>query len=168
MLISSDIHLGYAEKDQERGNDSFNSFDELLGIGVEQNVDMVILGGDLFHENKPSRRAEIKCIEILRNHVLGDRPVQIEYLSDPLVDYAHCNSKIVNYESSNLNIGLPIFSIHGNHDDPSGLGAHSCLDLIHEAGLINYFGKVTDLKYIKVRPVLLRKGNVKVRNVDVD
>jgi len=162
VLISSDIHLGYAEKDQERGNDSFNSFDELLGIGVEQNVDMVILGGDLFHENKPSRRAEIKCIEILRNHVLGDRPVQIEYLSDPLVDYAHCNSKIVNYESSNLNIGLPIFSIHGNHDDPSGLGAHSCLDLIHEAGLINYFGKVTDLKYIKVRPVLLRKGNVKV------
>ena len=41
ILVSSDIHLGYAEKDAERGLDSFNSFDELLGIGVERGVDMV-------------------------------------------------------------------------------------------------------------------------------
>jgi len=162
ILVASDVHLGYGEKNPERGDDSFNSFDELLGIGVEQGVDMVILGGDLFHENKPSRSAEIKCLQILRNHVLGDRPVQVEYLSDPALDFAHCNSKCVNYENPNLNIGLPVFSIHGNHDDPSGLGGHSCLDLIHEAGLINYFGKVTDLKYIKVRPILLKKGDVKV------
>ena len=52
--------------------DSFNSFDELLGIGVKEEVDMVLLGGDLFHENKPSRQAEIKCVQILRNHVLGE------------------------------------------------------------------------------------------------
>ena len=45
----------YGEKHPERGDDSFNNFDELMGIGVEQRVDMVILGGDLFHENKPSR-----------------------------------------------------------------------------------------------------------------
>ena len=72
ILISSDIHLGYAEKDPERGVDSFNSFDELLGIGEKEEVDMVLLGGDLFHENKPSRQAEIKCVQILRNHVLGE------------------------------------------------------------------------------------------------
>ena len=71
ILVSSDIHLGYAEKDPERGVDSFNSFDELLGIGEKEGVDMVLLGGDLFHENKPSRQAEIKCIQILRNHVLS-------------------------------------------------------------------------------------------------
>ena len=162
ILVSSDIHLGYAEKDPVKGDDSFKSFDELLRIGVEQEVDMVLLGGDLFHENKPSRRAEIKCLQILRNNVLGDRPVEIEYMSDPMVDFAHCNSKSVNYESSDINISLPVFSIHGNHDDPSGLGSTSCLDLIHEAGLVNYFGKITDLKHIKVRPVLLRKGSVKV------
>lgn len=162
VLVTSDIHLGYGEKHPERGDDSFNSFDELLGIGVENGVDIVVLGGDLFHENKPSRSAEIKCLQILRNHVLGDRPVQVEYLSDPMVDFNHCNSKCVNYENPNLNIGLPVFSIHGNHDDPSGLGGHSCLDLVHEAGLVNYFGKVTDLKYIKVRPILLKKGDVKV------
>ena len=86
----------------------------------------------------------------------------MEYLSDPEVDFGHCSSKCVNYENPNLNIALPIFSIHGNHDDPSGHGGHSCLDLIHEAGMINYWGKVTDLKHIKVRPVLLRKGSVQV------
>ena len=51
-----------------------STFDEceLLGIGAERGVDMVLLGGDLFHENKPSRQAEIKCIQILRKHVLGN------------------------------------------------------------------------------------------------
>ena len=62
ILVSSDIHLGYGEKNPQRGDDSFNSFDELLGIGVEQGVDMVILGGDLFPENKPSRWATIMII----------------------------------------------------------------------------------------------------------
>ena len=37
-----------------RGNDSFNSFDELLQIGRDKEVDMVLLGGDLFHDNKVS------------------------------------------------------------------------------------------------------------------
>ena len=44
ILISSDIHLGYAEKAVEKGDDSFNSFDELLNIGVKNEVDMVLLG----------------------------------------------------------------------------------------------------------------------------
>lgn len=28
----------------------------------------------------------------------------------------------VNYEDPNLNIAIPVFSIHGNHDDPQGTG----------------------------------------------
>ena len=40
ILISSDIHLGRAEKDSERGVDSFNRHDELHGIGVKEEVDM--------------------------------------------------------------------------------------------------------------------------------
>lgn len=28
----------------------------------------------------------------------------------------------VNYEDPNLNVGIPVFSIHGNHDDPQGAG----------------------------------------------
>lgn len=28
----------------------------------------------------------------------------------------------INYEDQNMNVGLPVFSIHGNHDDPQGVG----------------------------------------------
>ncbi len=42
-----------------------------------------------------------------------------------------------------MNVALPVFSIHGNHDDPCGLGSHSCMDLLHESRLLNYFGKVS-------------------------
>lgn len=31
-------------------------------------------------------------------HVMGDEPVLLEYKSEPAVDYAHCNTKSVNYE----------------------------------------------------------------------
>jgi len=41
----------------------------------------------------------------------------------------------------NINISLPVFIIHGNHDDPSGDGLYSALDILSTSGLINYFGK---------------------------
>lgn len=31
----------------------------------------------------------------------------------------------INYEDPNFNVGIPVFSIHGNHDDPQGAGAVS-------------------------------------------
>lgn len=31
----------------------------------------------------------------------------------------------INYEDPNLNVGIPVFSIHGNHDDPQGAGSVS-------------------------------------------
>jgi len=27
----------------------------------------------------------------------------------------------VNYEDPDINVAIPVFSIHGNHDDPSGV-----------------------------------------------
>lgn len=28
---------------------------------------------------------------------------------------------MVNYEDPNYNVSIPVFSIHGNHDDPAGV-----------------------------------------------
>lgn len=50
----------------------------------------------------------------------------------------------MNYEDPYFSVGLPIFSIHGNHDDPTregGVEALAALDLLHVANLVNYFGK---------------------------
>ena len=46
---------GVWEKDAERKDDSFNSFEEVVQMAVEKDVDLLLLGGDLFHDNKPSR-----------------------------------------------------------------------------------------------------------------
>jgi len=52
-------------------------------------VDFVLLGGDLFHENKPSRKALNSCIAMLRKHCMGDRPVNFQILSDQAVNFSH-------------------------------------------------------------------------------
>ena len=38
-------------------------------------VDMVLLAGDLFHDNKPSRRALQRCMEIMREHSMPSNRV---------------------------------------------------------------------------------------------
>lgn len=42
------------------------------------------------------------------------------------------------------------------------LGHFSALDTLSSAGLVNYFGKWTDLLEVTVKPILLRKGKTKV------
>lgn len=42
------------------------------------------------------------------------------------------------------------------------LGQYSCLDTLSSAGLVNYFGKWTDLTKVIVKPILLRKGKTKI------
>lgn len=50
---------------------------------TSRQVDFILLGGDLFHENKPSRECLYQVTALLREYTLGDKPVQIELLSDP-------------------------------------------------------------------------------------
>ncbi|PXF43712.1 Double-strand break repair protein MRE11 [Gracilariopsis chorda] len=62
-------------------------------------------------------------------------------------------------------VSLPVFIIHGNHDDPTGgtgLEALSAVDVLSEAGLVTYFGKMTTSKKIDVHPILLQKGHSKL------
>ncbi len=47
----------------------------------------------------------------------------------------------VNFENANFNVGLPVFTIHGNHDDPAGADNLSAVDVLSTCNLVNYFGK---------------------------
>jgi double-strand break repair protein MRE11 len=44
---------------------------------------MILLGGDLFHENRPSRDCLYQVMALLREYTFGDKPVQLELLSNP-------------------------------------------------------------------------------------
>jgi len=86
----------------------------------------------------------------------------------------------VNYEDPDINVAIPVFSIHGNHDDPSGVsqkrvwsvplaqaklfqeGHLAALDLLQTAGLVNYYGRTPESDNIQIKPVLLQKGNTKL------
>lgn len=64
-----------------------------------------------------------------------------------------------------LQVDLPIFTIHGNHDDPTRDGGPdllSAVDLLSVSNLVNYFGRQDDVDNVKVSPVLLQKGETKV------
>lgn len=92
------------ERDPIRGQDSINTFKEILQLAVKHEVgrrkkqssgsqliripfiqvDFVLLAGDLFHENKPSRNCLYQVTALLREYTMGDKPVQVQLLSDPL------------------------------------------------------------------------------------
>ncbi|KAI8811120.1 Mre11 DNA-binding presumed domain-containing protein [Cladochytrium replicatum] len=161
ILLATDLHIGYMEKDQIRQMDTFQTLDEILSIAKKQEVDFILLGGDLFHENKPSRFALYNTSLLFRRYCFGDRPCAIEFLSDQSINFPDLFSQ-VNYQDPNFNVAIPVFSIHGNHDDPAGEGGLSAMDLLHITGLVNYFGKQPEIDDITVHPILLKKGSTRL------
>ena len=164
ILIATDNHLGAHERDPIRKNDSFIAFREILETAKKEKVDALFLGGDLFDQNKPSRETLVQTMEVLREYVFGDDPIEFEVVSDQSINFP--NRGIVNFEDENVNVALPIFAIHGNHDDPSGQENLSALDILSSCSLINYFGKHalsgSNTGAIELKPVLLRKGETKL------
>ncbi|XP_011652379.1 double-strand break repair protein MRE11 isoform X1 [Cucumis sativus] len=165
VLVATDCHLGYLEKDEIRRHDSFKAFEEICSIAEQKQVDFLLLGGDLFHENKPSRSTLVKAIEILRRHCLNDKPVQFQVVSDQTINFPNTFGH-VNYEDPHFNVGLPVFSIHGNHDDPAGVDNLSAVDILSACNLVNYFGKMvlggSGVGQITLCPILIRKGSTSV------
>lgn len=131
-----------------------------------------------------------RCLQLLRTYTLGDRNISIEILSEQSFNFHDTLNGTVNYEDPNMNVAYPVFSIHGNHDDPtgkfccalclllwyewtngkylfellslSGFGGVSSLDLLSTSGLVNYFGKSVNLSEIHLKPILLRKGQTQM------
>jgi double-strand break repair protein MRE11 len=70
------------EDDAVRGDDSFRAFEEVLQKAVESRCDFLLLGGDLFHDNQPSRSTMHKTVRILKKYCMSDRPVSFQILSN--------------------------------------------------------------------------------------
>jgi double-strand break repair protein MRE11 len=161
ILVATDSHVGFQERDAHRKDDSWKTFHEVMCLAKEHDVDMVLHAGDLFHENKPSRKSLYHVMRSIRTNCLGEKPCELEMLSDASENFGGIFDH-VNYEDEDINVAIPIFAIHGNHDDPSGEGSFSPLDLLQASGLVNYFGRTPEVDKIAVRPVLLQKGRTKL------
>ena len=88
ILVATDNHVGYNERDAIRGDDSWRAFEEVMNLAVSEDVDMVLLAGDLFHDNKPSRKAMFQVMKSLRKYCYGAKPCELEMISDPTEAFA--------------------------------------------------------------------------------
>ncbi len=101
---------GVWEKDEIRKDDSFVTFEEIFDMAtrekvcksfsvfmleikeelpkdpdshfINMQVDFVLLGGDLFHDNKPSRTTLVRTMEILSKYCLNGSQVLFKIISN--------------------------------------------------------------------------------------
>ena len=162
LTVFTDSHLGFQERDPTRCDDSFAAYEEALKYASDNKSDAVVHAGDMFHENRPSRRALHSCMKVLRKYCMGDAAVRFEILNEQEHIFA-MNGGMVNFENPHQSISLPIFAIHGNHDDPTREGTGSdakslaALDLLAVSNFINYYGKQDQTDDITITPVLIHK-----------
>ena len=57
-----------------------------------------------------------------------------------------------------IHVKMPILSVHGNHDNPTGKFNASPIDMLAGRGLLTHFGRIRDLQKIEIKPVTLKKG----------
>lgn len=164
IMISTDNHLGYLEEDPIRGDDSFAALEEVLYHAKHYGCDMVLLSGDLFHDNRPSRLTLFKAMNIFRRYCMGENPVSIQILSDQKDNFRR---GVVNYQDEFFSVDLPVMSIHGNHDCPASEGSQgshllAALDLLDSANLVNYIGRQENNKEVEISPLLIKKGDTRL------
>ncbi|CAK8680453.1 unnamed protein product [Clavelina lepadiformis] len=165
ILIATDLHLGYKENDCIRGDDSFNTCVEIFEIADKNNVDFILLGGDLFHKSQPTISTLLRTMNIFAKYCLGDGASKIEILCERNANFGHSSLstiKGVNFKNHNIKVKMPVFSIHGNHDCLRGKDYFSAIDHLSVAGYLNHFGRSTNLKEIKIDPICIQKGTTKL------
>ena len=85
---SQQLLQGVWEKDEIRKDDSFTTFREIFELALAQKVDLVLLGGDLFHDNKPTRTTLVRAVNILTEFCMNDSPIAFDILSNQKENFA--------------------------------------------------------------------------------
>jgi len=127
--IFSDTHLGF-DKKGERNSESFDNLSQAIQLCLDAQVDVILLPGDVFDEPVPSHSSlfnAIKCFSLAKK---GSSSVN-------LVLEKNNESKALEY------FGIPILTIHGNHEY-RGKEFRTALDVLDLAGSLVYFhaGKI--------------------------
>jgi double-strand break repair protein MRE11 len=124
-----------------------------MEAAMNENVDFVILGGDLFHDSKPSMKTIYKTSEIFKDTVLGGKDIEFDLIwgKDP------------NFKNENVNISIPVFIVSGNHDcQVFDFDNRSAQDLLEINSYLNRFGQEMVEDKIVIKPLIFIKGNTKI------
>lgn len=153
IMIATDNHLGFMEKDPIRKNDSFNTVEEVFIQTHKLNCDFLLFGGDLFHESSPSKDTLHRTLDMFAKYVIGQKPLQFETLTQ---------CEMMNYMNQFIKISLPVFIVHGNHDDPSVETGVSALNIMQSANYLNYISGRFESDVLRLNPIVLKKQDTKI------
>lgn len=174
ILVLTDNHMGYNIGEDKIKNvrkinfkenliekDSFEAVEEILAKAKEEKVDFVIQGGDLYHHANPTLEIIHRGMETFSNTVYGkkEHDFTIKNMDPSCTD--------INIDNQNINIAVPVFSIHGNHDYPTNSNWESVLQILKTSGLINYFGRHRDLDFLTFRPICFVKKTASGKKIGV-
>ncbi len=67
ILVATDCHLGYMEKDEVRRHDSFNAFDEICAIASQRQASSAIISLFFFFPNPKPFLNSWLCFHMLRS-----------------------------------------------------------------------------------------------------
>ena len=87
--VFTDLHLGYRQYGlEERENDFYYQYNKAIDTFIQTNVDVVIIGGDIFDQPRPSPKAlsvftegllklsshDIDVVNVVGNHAMIQAP----------------------------------------------------------------------------------------------
>ena len=156
IFITTDSHLGYKEKDETLSNDAFVNLENAFQLAEHFDCDLLLHSGDLFHTATPSHWSVNKALKLFSQYCLGSKQLEIKNVSP---EYNACELQLNIDKQSSINIKLPVFCIHGNHDPPVYMHNEKfgVMDILTNAGLINDIGKITSFDKFAIKPVILKK-----------
>ncbi|MCD6371691.1 MAG: metallophosphoesterase family protein [Candidatus Aenigmarchaeota archaeon] len=125
IAVLSDFHLGFSVA-PDTANDAFENAKEAIERAIEENVDLIIIGGDIFDSRSPNPKTWYSVLKLL------SFPLKVRNPGIRLVASSKRIDKVV-YERTLKH--LPIIALHGNHDrNPKG--DVNIVEALENAGLL--------------------------------
>ncbi len=123
VAFFSDLHLGFCEG-KERESECFENAKQAFDLAFSENVDLIVLAGDLFDADVPSQETLLKAFKLFYG---AKKPCKKILLK---------KSKAGKVEEFALD-NVPIISIHGTHEF-RGKDEANVLELLETVGFIVY------------------------------
>ena len=125
IAIIGDMHLGAFPAD-ERREDSFIQGKEAVETAIRENVDLIVLAGDVFDVRVPTQDVLAKAMAIFR------LAAEAQPKNAKIVQLKGKDEKEI---SKTALSGIPIIAIHGNHDR-RGKGLINPVGLVEKEGFL--------------------------------
>lgn len=123
IAFLSDFHLGFKQAGREE--EAFENAKQAFELAVNHNADLILIGGDVFHEEVPDAKALMQAMELF------------SIAKNASNNYTKILKIKKDVKKEVILKGIPIVAIHGTHEF-RGKDYVNYLQLFESAGFIAY------------------------------